>query len=111
MYPQLIPFSTLTVPMRLHSNENTEAQRTIIQNLKSCSIQWVSDASEDALDVDVQFKVKARLPIIQYSVKYHNEFVVPQNEFTYSTNDDAGKNLCFYLFKIGNDDKEMGVVK
>lgn len=111
LYPQLIPFSTLTVPMRLHSNENNDTQRAIIQTLKSCSIQWVSDASEDALDVDVQFKVKAGLPIIQYSVKCHNEFVVPQNEFTYSTNDDAGKNLCFYLFKIGNDDKEMGVVK
>lgn len=108
MYPQLIPFSTLIVPMRLHSNENNETQQAIMQTLKSCSIQWVTDASEDALDVDVQFKVKARLPIIQYSVKYHNEFVVPPNEFTYSTNDDACKNLCFYLFKIGNDDKEMG---
>jgi len=58
-YPQLIPFSGLTMPVRLNTSGQDDAvTRAVISDLKDCNIKWVDDAGPYALNAFVIFSKK-----------------------------------------------------
>jgi dihydrodipicolinate reductase len=110
-YPSLIPFSGIAMPMRLHSNEKTENEKIIINQLKSSNINWIKTSSEKAIDVYIQFSHKGNLNLIEFTVKNKNEILIPPTSFSYdnSTMEWVPKQLCFYIFNVGNADKGINM--
>jgi hypothetical protein len=110
-YPSLIPFSGISMPMRLHSNEKSENEKMIIKQLKSSNINWIKTSSEKAIDVYIQFSHKGNLNLIEYTVKHKNEILIPPTSFSYdnSTMEWVPKQLCFYIFNVGNADKGINM--
>lgn len=107
-YPQLIPFSSLTMPMRLHHNAKTDAQLKIISNLKNTNIDWVTSTAP-AIDVYIKFTQKESIPIIQLYTSVNGAEIVPKIEFSYKANEATAKELSYYIFGIGNDDKNLNM--
>jgi hypothetical protein len=110
-YPSLVPFSGIAMPMRLHSNEKTENEKIIIKQLKSSNINWVTNVSASAIDVYIQFSRKGNLNLVEYSVRNKNEMLIPPTSFSYdnSTMEWVPKQLCFYIFNVGNSDKSINM--
>ncbi len=108
-YPQLIPFTGIAMPMRLHSNEKTPEQQKIIETLKKTTINWTTNSDSSIPDVTINFTTKNSIPVIQYQVKVGEKNIVTQQEFSYKKPEEAGKELCYYIFGIGNDDKNINM--
>jgi len=110
-YPSLIPFSGIAMPMRLHSNEKTENEKIIIKQLKSSNINWIKTSSGTAIDVYIQFLHKGNLNLIEFTVKNKNEILIPPTSYSYdnSTMEWVPKQLCFYIFNVGNADKGINM--
>ena len=110
-YPSLVPFSGIAIPMRLHSNEKTENEKIIIKQLKSSNINWVTNVSASAIDVYIQFSRKGNLNLVEYSVRNKNEMLITPTSFSYdnSTMEWVPKQLCFYIFNVGNSDKGINM--
>ncbi len=104
-YPQLLPFSGIEVPMRLHSNEKSDTERKIIASLKSANIHWVTDLSVPAADVYVQFAQKGNISTIQYRTVWGSDVIAGPDEISY-TDPSVAKLLPLYIFNIGNDDRQ-----
>jgi hypothetical protein len=101
LYPQLLPFSGLHVPMRLHTNPSQPAQQIIIDQLKSTSIQWTTSNQQDIPDVYITFTKKQNLPVISITVKLNGKSVVQTHEISYSKDKHQGKEIAYRLFNCG----------
>ncbi len=110
-YPSLVPFSGIAIPMRLHSDEKTANEKIIISQLKSANINWVTDISATANDVYIHFSHKGNLNLIEYSVKNTNAILIPPTSISYNntTMKWVPKQVCFYIFNIGNSDKGINM--
>lgn len=111
IYPQLLPFSGFQIPIRLHSNEKTEKEVNVIKAFKNANFKIVSDLSENAMDVNILFKQKGAISIIEYSSRWGGSEVCPTTQISFSDTKLIEKNLPFYIFNIGNDDKNIDLKK
>lgn len=105
-YPQLIPYSGIRVPMRLHSNEHDEIQRKIISNLKQSNIEWTNETDKLIPDVYINFTIRKQLPLIEYHMSLNGIPIVKPHTFSYKKPEEAGRELSYAIFNIGNDDRE-----
>lgn len=103
-YPQLVPYSEISFPMRLHSNEKNQEEKQIIESLKSSNIHWITDLSAPAADLTILFTKKGNLKIIQYSMKW-GDIITPKNEIAYQNAVQISKELPYAIFGIGNDER------
>ena len=110
-YPTLVPFSGISIPMRLHSNEKTADEITIIKQLKSTTINWTTDLGINANDVYINFSHKGNLSLIEYAVKNSSQVLIEPTSISYnqSTMPFIPKQLCFYIFNVGNSDKGINM--
>ena len=110
-YPQLVPYSGIAIAMRLHSNEKSIEEKSIIEALKKTNIQLTNDLSADAIDVNILFTKKGSVSVIQYETKWNQQVITPLTEISYKDASSVAKQLPFYLFNIGNDDLQIGAKK
>lgn len=110
-YPTLVPFSGINIPMRLHSNEKTADEIAIIKQLKSTNINWKNDLGVNANDVYINFSNKGNLSLIEYAVKNSSQVLIEPTSISYnkSTMPFIPKQLCFYIFNVGNSDKGINM--
>jgi tetratricopeptide (TPR) repeat protein len=97
-YPQLIPFSDLTMSFRLNvQGEPDEIENTILEELRDSRIEFVED--QKAPLVSISFTKRGEALDVNYSVEgsqtINGVFRVEANE-----KDDAGKLLAYRLFNI-----------
>ena len=95
-YPQLIPFSDLTMSFRLQmQGQPTETQQEIINELKTCRIGFTED--QNAPLVSISFTKRGEALDINYSVASGTQgsFRIEPNELV-----GAGKILAYHLFNV-----------
>lgn len=97
-YPQLLPYCGMAMPMKLNvlGNANTE----VVDRLKDCNINWVS--SGNVPNAFIVFENKGKLKTITYYVMgTSGNYIVPRLSFSYTKPDEAGVQLAYKLFNIG----------
>lgn len=109
-YPQLVPYSDIKIPLRLISNEQSETEKEMIAQLKNTNIEWKTDLTDEAGDLTLLFGKKGNTPTIKFQLKWKNYIVTPLTEIAYLQVDDIKKQLPFYIFNIGNDEKKMEIL-
>ncbi|MBI1769950.1 MAG: hypothetical protein HYR67_16410 [Bacteroidetes bacterium] len=100
IYPQLIPFTDLTMQFRLETQgQLSDEQEEIIEQLKKTRIDFTND--ENAPAVTLSFTKRADAMDISYNVQMlgeevqHGTFRVERSDFS-----DAGKLIAYHLFGI-----------
>ena len=106
-YPQLVPYSGLTIPMRIHCDQKNKDEQLLVESLKNTSIDWTQNNEKNIPDVYIECKRKSNLSVIAYHVRLGNTNIVAPQEFSYNKIDQVSNELCFYLFGIGNDDRSI----
>jgi len=98
-YPQLIPYTGLTMNMGLHTSGNAPAD--FMERLKDCNINWTSSASVPAPQAYLAFSgAGEKKKVVFYVQDASGNRVVAQQTFLYKTAEDAAK-LAYQLFNIG----------
>jgi hypothetical protein len=100
IYPQLLPFSDLTMQFRLETQgQLTDEQEDIVNQLKKTKIDFTNDENAPVASlsftnqkdaVDINYSVQFRGEIVQ-----HGTFRVEKTEMS-----DAGKLIAYHLFGI-----------
>jgi hypothetical protein len=98
-FPQLVPFSELRPNMRL--NVIGTADKKVVERLKDCNINWISDRSIPAPDVTLKFSTSGNKKTVTYYVtdKSGREIVTREN-YTYTNTGEAGITLAYRLFNV-----------
>jgi hypothetical protein len=98
-FPQLIPFSDLTMSFRLQvQSEQGESEEKIVEELRNCRIDFTED--ENTPVVSVSFTKRGEALDVNYTVQSPTQpiqgtFRVQANEFS-----GAGKILAYRLFNV-----------
>ncbi len=100
IYPQLIPFTGMQMNMNLHISGDVD--KDVMDRLKSCNINWVTNSSIPAPDVYVIFIRNGEKRDIQYYVLDKNgNYIVNKQGFAWQKADDAGTSLAYRIFNVG----------
>ncbi|MCW3110966.1 MAG: hypothetical protein JWQ09_5472 [Segetibacter sp.] len=99
-YPQLLPFSGITIPMKLNAtgvnDDNTEK---VLKELKHCKINWVDDADGNTPIANISFAKKGDKYEATVNVKSGSNLPMVANEkMVFKDTDGAGKELALRLF-------------
>lgn len=99
IYPQLIPFSGIAMPMRLEAGGSVDA--AVVERLKDCNIRF--DAAGSAqVRVRLNFRTSGNSRIVDYSVvDASGRDVVTRQTYRYTDPNIAGASLAYRLFGIG----------
>lgn len=108
-YPQLVPFTGISIPVRLHSNETTSQEKEIIKALKECNMDFTTDLSANAADINIIFSKKGNINVVQFSAKSNGTTITPLTEFSFTDAKSMGKLLPFNIFNIGNEDRKVTI--
>jgi hypothetical protein len=97
-YPQLTPFTHLKIPIKLQVKGSNQ---TILTSLKNCNFQFDSPNSEAPI-AQVSFIKKGTKNNILYSVRdMKGKVIVPEQSFSYQSEEKAGIELAYRLCGIG----------
>ncbi len=99
-YPQLLPFSKVTIKMKLSSSgfedKNT---KKVIGEMKDCNIQWVNEADGNTPSASISFIKKGNRYEATLNVKSGSNIPIVTNEkMIFQQPDGAGKELALRLF-------------
>jgi len=98
IYPQLIPFSGMKMPMQLQIV--CAPDPGVISRLKSCNINFGSSGA--TIRAQLQFFTKGKLKLVNYSViDGMGNYIVPQQSYSYSDVNVAGVSLAYRLYGVG----------
>ena len=102
-YPQLIPFSGFKMKMYLNTpNAENATTKKIINELKSCNIDWVDEPDNSTARVYLSFSATKNKYSVDYSVvDATNKTIVPPQKMYFKKVDDVGKELALRLFGVG----------
>ena len=109
LYPQLVPYTGMTMNMTLHVSG--EVDKDVEERLQSCNINRVTNSSIPAPQAYVIFSHTGKNKDITYYVldKMGN-YIVPKQSFAWQKADETGTALAYRLFNIGgkepNDDNK-----
>ena len=99
IYPQLIPFSGMKMPMQLQIAGTPDA--AVVERLKDCNINYEATGSQKVRAI-LTFSTRGKLRVIEYSViDGTRNFIVPRQTYSYSDAKVAGVSLAYRLFGIG----------
>lgn len=98
-YPQLVPYSDMKANMRLHFSGT--ADKELLQSLKDCNINWVSDNSTMAPIVSIVFggSTSKRTVTFQVQDRAGNKLVKPVT-YSYTKPSEAFPVLAYGIFGI-----------
>jgi len=99
-YPQLLPFSGITIKMKLTTSgitdENTEK---VIEELKHCNINWIDDNAANTPVANIAFIKKGDKYEATINVKSGlNKTTVSNEKMIFKNTDGTGKELALRLF-------------
>lgn len=109
IYPQLIPFTELTMNMQLHISGNPDTR--VLERVRECNINFEKNAA-NAVHATLSFSSKgSQYKVVSYKVTdAMGKELVPQQSFTYRNPEEAGVTLAYRLFNVGGgkmpDEKE-----
>jgi hypothetical protein len=99
IYPQLIPFSGMKMPMQLQVAGS--ADDAVIRRLRACNISFDEGAVPNVRAL-LNFTTRGKLRVVEYSViDGTGNFIVPKQAYSYSDANVAGLSLAYRLFGIG----------
>ncbi len=104
IYPQLIPFSGMKMPMQLQVTG--AADEAVLARLRDCNIRFDDPAA--SLTARLRFQQKSGFKFVTYSViDRQGRLVVPEQRYGYSKDVDvAGVSLALRLFGVGGLPKQ-----
>ena len=99
-YPQLIPFSPVTIKMKLISNGvDDENTKKVIAEMKDCNIQWVNNEDGNTPKANIFFIKKGSKYEVTINVKSGSNMPVVNNEkMIFQQTEGVGKELALRLF-------------
>jgi hypothetical protein len=104
IYPQLIPFSAMKMPMQLQVAGTPD--QAVMKRLKSCNIRF--DAEGARLRVQLHFRTQGATRLVDYSVMdAGGNFIVPRQTYSYKDANVAGVSLAYRLFGVGGMAKQL----
>lgn len=110
LYPQLLPFTGMTMNMRLHISGDVDP--VVEKKLRDCNINWVANTGTPAPDAFVIFSRNGnRKNITYYVLDQSGNYIVPKQAFAWQKADETGKALAYRLFNIGGKSGEEGPAK
>ncbi len=99
-YPQLVPFTGLTMNMRLSVSNN--APKEFTDRLKQCNINWTNNSSIPAPQAYISFTGSGKKQRVVYSVVDDaGRTIVPQQSMPYRDATTAAA-LAYRLFNVGD---------
>ncbi len=115
LYPQLMPFTDLTMSMSLKAQANNKQEEKIIDDLRDTRIDFTNDGNVP--QVSLQFSPRGQSLDINYSVQWQGK-VTQQGTLQLDETEkaDAGKLIAYRLFgihksKIGEQPKAVPQAK
>jgi hypothetical protein len=103
IYPQLIPFSSLKMPIALEIQGVPD--QAVVTRLKSCNINF--DAKAAAVRAVLRFRTQGKLKLVDYAVQdANNAFIVPLQTYSYTDVNVAAVSLAYRLFGVGGTSKK-----
>jgi tetratricopeptide (TPR) repeat protein len=109
LYPQLVPFTDLTMSFRLNGQAKNDAEEKILDDLKNTRIDFTDDGNVP--QVSLQFSPRGQSLDINYSVQWQGK-VTQQGTLQLDETEkaDAGKLIAYRIFgvhksKIGEQPK------
>lgn len=107
LYPQLIPYTGLHMPMRLHISGDIDKE--VENGLRGCNINWVTDGTP-AADAYVTFsRTASKKEITYYVLAGDGTSVVNKQTFIWQKPAETGTALAYRLFNIGGKEEESGM--
>jgi len=102
VYPQLLPFSGISMQMNLSvSGESDEVITKVTEQLKDCDIEWTSEKNE-CPQASIKFTKKGKLYEARISVKSASGKTIVNNEQLVFKNEiGTGKEIALRLFGKG----------
>ena len=99
-YPQLLPFTGITLKMKLVTTGVDDKQtEKVVKELKDCNIQWVSDSDAGTPVANVAFIKKGdRYEATVNVTSGQNKMAVSNERMVFKNPDGAGKELALRLF-------------
>ncbi len=107
-YPQLVPFTGLPMNMTLHIGG--DADKKVIERLKACNINWVTNSSIPSPGVYIAFSEgkNKQKNITYYVVDRNGKYLVNKQTFSWKNAEEAGTALAYRLFDVGGNEIEEG---
>jgi hypothetical protein len=102
-YPQLLPFSGITVKMKMNVGGITDANtEKVMKELKKCKINWVDDADRNTSIAYISFAQKGDKYEATINVKSGSNMPkVTEQKMIFKDTEGAGKELALRLFAKG----------
>lgn len=98
-FPQLLPYSELRPNMRL--TIIGQGDQKVVDRLKSCNINWVSNGKILAPDVTLKFVTSGNKKTVTFYVQDRNgKEIVARDTYTYTKPEEAAIVLAYRLFNI-----------
>lgn len=105
LYPQLVPYTGLTMNMNLHISG--EIDKGVEQRLRDCNIHWTTDVATPAPNAYVTFTRNGKNKNITYYVlDKAGNYIVPKQAFAWQKAEETGTALAYRLFNIGGKEEE-----
>jgi hypothetical protein len=102
-YPQLLPFSGLTLKMNLGTSpvENT-IEKKIIRELKSCNIDFTDEKNVNIPSAFIRFsKLKNKYEVDYGVVGSDDRIIIPLQKMYFKSEDGVGRELALRLCGVG----------
>ncbi|MGI8638086.1 MAG: hypothetical protein ACR2KZ_22050, partial [Segetibacter sp.] len=99
-YPQLIPFSGITMPIKLNiSGANDAYTEKVMKEIKGCNVNWVEDADGNTPVANIFFEKRGDRYEATINVKSGSNLAAVSNEkMIFKDTEGAGKELALRLF-------------
>ncbi|MDR0661292.1 MAG: hypothetical protein LBG19_11000 [Prevotellaceae bacterium] len=106
VYPQLIPFSSLTMKFKLevYDDDGTQSRSKVQKELKRYNIDWVDEVDRNTPRAIVYFSNDGKNDIITYSVKLRRRDIIEEKTIVCKSPEDAARQLVYGLFKVSEPD-------
>ena len=102
-YPQLVPFSGLTLKMNLSSSYlNSSMEKNILKELKNCNIDFTDEQTSTTPRASINFAALKNKYEVSYNVTdAGGKIIVPTQKMYFKKANGVGKELALRLFGIG----------
>lgn len=98
LYPQLIPFSGMKMPMQLQITG--AADEAVVKRLRACNIRW--DEAGAIARAQLTFRTQGKMKMVDYAViDGMGNYIVPRQTYSYTDANVAGISLAYRLFGVG----------
>ena len=105
LYPQLVPFTG--IPMNISLHLSGDVDQAIVNRLRACNINWVTNTGIPAPAAYLIFGKKGdKKDITYYVLDKSGNYLVQKQSFFWQKADETGTMLAYRIFNIGGKEEE-----